>query len=195
MSRQLTLSGKVAARWKVYGKPTKNCKQFVNAFLADECRCSPSLPLQQAKKMTEAAWKATDHGTDEVVVSNVLSSSTNDDECVMISFIVPVPKFPSNAKFPSDVLTLKYILLFLRQRTPVFWCQKESVIGVQMGEGGWGGGEGVTPMWKTLRSGNKCELMSWPLRRCLAYHVLGEFTSNSQKDQTFSLSTLTGKIE
>ena len=51
MSRQLTLFGKVAASQKVYGKPTNNYKQFVNAFVANERRCSPSLLLQQAKKL------------------------------------------------------------------------------------------------------------------------------------------------
>ena len=82
----------------------------MNTFVADERRCSPSLPLQQAK-LVDAAWKAADHGKDEVVVSEVLSSSTNDGECMTKSFVTPVPKFPSDTKFPSDVLALKYILL------------------------------------------------------------------------------------
>ena len=73
----------------------------MNAFLADECRCSPSLPLQQAK-LEDAAWKAANHGKDEVVVSDVLSSSANDGECMTKSFVVPVPKFLSDTKFPSD---------------------------------------------------------------------------------------------
>ena len=84
------------------GKPTNKCEQFVNAFVADKRRCSPSLLLQQAKKLADAAWKAADHGKDEVVMSDVLSSSSNDGECVMISFVVPVPKFPSDKKFLSD---------------------------------------------------------------------------------------------
>ena len=58
-----------------------------------------SLPLQQAKKLAEAAWKAVDHGKDEVVVSDVLSSSANDGECVTKSFVVLVPKFLSDTKF------------------------------------------------------------------------------------------------
>ena len=65
----------------------------MNALVADEHRCSPSLPLQQAK-LADAAWKAADHGKDEVVVSDVLSSSVNDGECVTKSFVVPVLKFP-----------------------------------------------------------------------------------------------------
>ena len=38
--------------------------------------------------MVDAAWKAADHGKDEVVVSDVLSFSANDDEGVTKSFIV-----------------------------------------------------------------------------------------------------------
>ena len=42
----------------------------MNASVADVCerRCSPLLPLQQAK-MVDASWKVADHGKDEVVVS------------------------------------------------------------------------------------------------------------------------------
>ena len=130
MWQQLTLLGKVAAIWKVYGKPTNTYEQFLTAFVADECRCSPLLPLQQAKELADAGWKVADHSKDEVVVSDVLSSSASDGEYSMKSFIVPVPKFPSDTKFPSDmkfpsdVLILKYILLFLRPQTRVFWHQK-----------------------------------------------------------------------
>ena len=63
----------MAASRKGYGKPTNIYKQFVNAFVADERRCSPSLPLQQVKMLAVAAWKAVNHGKDEVVVSDVLS--------------------------------------------------------------------------------------------------------------------------
>ena len=42
---------KGAASQKEYGKPTDNCEQFVNALVADEPHCSPSLPLQQVKKL------------------------------------------------------------------------------------------------------------------------------------------------
>ena len=42
------------------------------------------------------------HGKDEVIVSDIMSSSAYDGECVTKSFVVPVPKFPSNAKFQSD---------------------------------------------------------------------------------------------
>ena len=80
------------SRTTVYGKTTINYEDFVSTFVADECRCSPSLPLQQAK-FVDAAWKVTDHGKDEVVVSDDLSSSVNNGECVTKSFIVPVPKF------------------------------------------------------------------------------------------------------
>ena len=83
----------------------------MNAFVADECHCSPSLPLQQAKKLADAAWKVAIHGKDEVVVSDVLSSSANDKECMTKSFVVPVSKFPSGIKFSSDVLIMKYTLL------------------------------------------------------------------------------------
>ena len=74
---------------------------FVNAFIADECRCSPSLPLQQAM-LADAAWKVANRGKDEVVVLDVLSSSANDSECMTKSFVVPIPKFLSDTKFPSD---------------------------------------------------------------------------------------------
>ena len=67
---------------KAYGKPTNNYEQFVNAFVVDERRCSLLLPLQQVKKLADTAWKAADHGKVEVVVSDVLSSSANDSECV-----------------------------------------------------------------------------------------------------------------
>ena len=60
---------------KVYGKPTNNCEQFVNAFVTDEHRYSPSLPLQEANELA-------DQGKEEVVVSNVLSSSANDGQCM-----------------------------------------------------------------------------------------------------------------
>ena len=39
-----------------------------------------TLLLQQAEKFVDAAWKAADHGKDEVVVSYVPSSSANDGE-------------------------------------------------------------------------------------------------------------------
>ena len=110
----------------VCGNPTNTYEQFVNAFVADKCRCSPSLPLQQAK-LADAVWKAANHGKDEVVVSDVLSSSANDGECMTKSFVVPVPKFLSDTKFPSDRcadMTLKCTPLFLRPQTPVFWRLK-----------------------------------------------------------------------
>ena len=55
-----------------------------------------------------------DHGKNGVVVSDILSSSANDGECVTKSFVVPVPKFSSEVKFSPDVLTPKYTLLLLR---------------------------------------------------------------------------------
>ena len=64
-----------------------NCNQFVNAFVADEHRCSPSLPLQQANKLAGTARKVADHGKDKEVMSNVLSSSANDSECVTKSLL------------------------------------------------------------------------------------------------------------
>ena len=158
MSCPLTLFGKEAASQKVYGKLTNNCKQCVNAFVSDEHHCSPSLPLLQEKKLADAAWKEADHGKDQVVVSDVLSSSANDGERVMKCFVVQVPKFLSENKFPSDVLTLKYILLLLRPQTPVFWHQKKSRL---CSDGG--GRKRVAPRRKTLRSENKCKLMRWPL--------------------------------
>ena len=133
MSLQPTLFGKVASSRKVYGKPTNNCEQFVNACVADESRCSPSLPLQQAKKLVDAAWKAADHGKDKVVVSHVLSSSTNDGECMMKSFVVPVPEFPLDTKFPSDVLSLKSIA-FEATNSSILASGK-SAICVRMGGG------------------------------------------------------------
>ena len=33
----------------------------MNAFVADDCHCSPSLSLQQANKLVDATWKAADH--------------------------------------------------------------------------------------------------------------------------------------
>ena len=94
MSRQLTLFGKVVASRKVYGKPTNNYEQFVDAFVTDE-----------RHYITHKVCK--------------------------ISFMYMCI---------SNVLILKYTLLFLRPQTPVFWHQKTAIC-VQMGEG-----EGVTPM-------------------------------------------------
>ena len=80
----------MAASRKVYGTPTNNYQKFVNGLVADERRCSSLLPLQQAKKLADAAWKLVDHGKDEVV-----ASSANDGEYVTKSFVVQVPNFPS----------------------------------------------------------------------------------------------------
>ena len=79
-----------------------------------------------------------DHNKGKMVVSAVRSSSVNDDECLMKSFIVPVPKFPSDTKFLSDVLTVKYTLLFLRPQTPVFQHQNRCDL-CSDGGGGEGG--------------------------------------------------------
>ena len=106
-------------------------------FVADERRCYPLLPLQQAK-LADAAWKAADHGKHEVDMSDVLSSSANKGECVTKNFIVPVPKFPSDTKLSSDVLTLKYTLLRCCTNSSIVASEK-SVICVRMGEGGEGG--------------------------------------------------------
>ena len=104
MSRQLTLFGKVAASWKAYGNPTNNWKQFVNASLADECRCSPSLSLQQAN---ETNWRML-HGKRPIMARTrwlcqifCLPCSANDGECARKSFVVPIIKSPSGTKFPS----------------------------------------------------------------------------------------------
>ena len=67
-----------------------------------------SLIATTSASKVDAAWKAADHCKDGVVVSDLLSSSANDGECMTKRFVVPVPKFP------SDVLTLKYTLLILR---------------------------------------------------------------------------------
>ena len=90
----------------MYGKPTKTYEQFGNAFVANEHRCSPSLSLQQAKKFADAAWKAAYHGKNEVVVSDVLSSSANDSECMRDEKLrcSLVPKFPPDTKFPCDMI-------------------------------------------------------------------------------------------
>ena len=120
----------------VCGNLTDTYEQFVNAFVADECHCSPSLPLQQAK-LADAAWKAANHGKDKVVVSDVLSSSANDGECMSKSFVVPVLKFLSDTKFLSDWCADNEM-----HTTPVFWHQKKCDL-CSDGEG-WEGG--VTPM-------------------------------------------------
>ena len=49
-----------------------------------------------SKKLVDVAWKVTNHGKDEGVVSDVVSSCPNDGECVMKSSIAPVPKFVSS---------------------------------------------------------------------------------------------------
>ena len=41
-----------------------------------------------------------------MAVSDVLSCIANDGECVIKSFIAPVPKFSPDTKFLFDVLTL-----------------------------------------------------------------------------------------
>ena len=93
MSRELTFFGKVAASRKVFGKLTNNCEQFVNAFVDDERCCSALLPLQQAKKPADAVLKADDLGKDEVIVSDVLSSSVNESECLTKALFVHLQNF------------------------------------------------------------------------------------------------------
>ena len=44
----VALFGKVAAGWKIYGKLVNQNKEFVNAFVADEHRCSASLSPQKS---------------------------------------------------------------------------------------------------------------------------------------------------
>ena len=51
----------------------------------------------------------------------------------MTSFVVPVPKFSSVSKFPSDMLILKHTLLFVR---PQYSGIRKSAICVRMGKGG-----------------------------------------------------------
>ena len=115
----------------------------MNAFVAEEGRCSSSLPLLQAKKLVNAAWKVADHGKDEVIVSDVLSSSASDGEteCVTKSCVAPVPKFPSDTKFPSDVLILTCTLLFLRPKIQYSGIRLKCDLCSDVGEG-----EGVAPM-------------------------------------------------
>ena len=78
----------------------------MNAFVADDRHFSPSLLLQQAKKLADTAGKMDDHGKEVVGVSEVLCSSANDGEFVTKIFVVPV------LKFLSDVKKLKYTFLF-----------------------------------------------------------------------------------
>ena len=104
---------KVAASWKVYDKQTNNCEQFVNAFVPDERCCSPSLPLQQAKKLigkccveSGRSWQ----GWGGWVGCSVFQCEWRwvCEEMLLCSS----SKIPVWYKFSSDVLTLKYTRLF-----------------------------------------------------------------------------------
>ena len=181
----------------INGKTTKNYTQFVNAFVAHECCCSPLLPLKQAK-LADAAWKAVDHGKDKMVVSSVLSSRANAGECMTKSFIDPAPKFQADTKFLSDnnVLKMKYTV-FLRPQSPVLWDQKKVWFVFEWGRGR---GRGHTYV-KALRSENKCKLVRWPGPcACVCVCVCGwssntnfqgakVFISSSPVPKAFVLST------
>ena len=106
--------------------------------------------------------KTADHGKNEVAVS----SSVNNDECVMKSFIVPVTILQSDTKFPFDVLTLKYTIL--RPQTPVLWLQKKSDLCSVGGRGGE-----VSYLCERQYIQKMCELIRWPLKEQIqnTFHV------------------------
>ena len=141
MSWQLTLLGKVTAIYsrKAYGKPTNSYEQFVNAFVVDERHCSPSLPLQQVKKLADAAWKAADHGEVEAVVSDVLFSSANDgawvrDENLRCSSF-------KNSVWYEGLVWCAYTELHtsvVKATNSSILATEKSAICVRMGEGGRG---------------------------------------------------------
>ena len=80
MSQQLTLFVQVAASWKVHGKLTNNHKNnFSMLLLLINITVLPRCHHSKKNKLADAAWKAADHGKDEVVVLDVLFSSADDN--------------------------------------------------------------------------------------------------------------------
>ena len=151
MSRQLTLFRKVAASRKVYGKPTNKREQFVNAFVADERRCSPSLPLQQAKKLI-GGW--------------CMESGRpwqGRGGCVRCSILQCEWRWVRDKKLDCSSSEIPIWYVDTEIHTFAFKATNSSILVSEKVRFVFGWERGVTPMWKTLRSENKCELMRWPL--------------------------------
>ena len=127
MSRQLTLFGKVPVSQKVYGKLTNNYEQLVNAFVADERR-SPS-------------------GCGQMFCLPVRMTESAWRKASLFQFW--------NSRFLNLCWHVHIYLMCwysFKATYSSILASKKSAICVRMGEGGGG----VTPMWKTLGSENKC---------------------------------------
>ena len=73
MSRQLNLFGKpVVRKAGPYHSPSNRYEKFVNAYVA--CNPGPSLPLVEAKRKADDAWRETGNGENEEEVEMMLSA-------------------------------------------------------------------------------------------------------------------------
>lgn len=90
MSRQLNLFGKPVARQKpIYVSPKTKYEEFVNAFVL----CNSKLPLSDAKRQADDAWRAAGKGENSSEVEKVLSAAASvvaaDEKLSGKSFVVP----------------------------------------------------------------------------------------------------------
>ena len=77
MSRQLNLLGKpVVRKAGPYRSPSNRYEKFVNAYVA----CNPGLPLVEAKRKADDAWRETGNGEKEEEVEIMLSAEASLEE-------------------------------------------------------------------------------------------------------------------
>ena len=77
MSRQLNLFGKpVVRKAGPYRSPSNRYEKFVNAYVA----CNPGLPLVEAKRKADGAWRETGNGENEEEVEMMLSAEASLEE-------------------------------------------------------------------------------------------------------------------
>ena len=89
MSRQLNLFGKpVVRKAGPYRSPSNRHEKFVNAYVA----CNPGLPLKEAKRKADDAWRETGNGENEEEVEIMLSAEAfleeKDKRLAGSSFVV-----------------------------------------------------------------------------------------------------------
>ena len=77
MSRQLNLFGKpVVRKAGPYCSPSNRYEKFVNAYVAS----NPGLPLVEAKRKADNAWRETGNGENEEEVEMMLSAEASLEE-------------------------------------------------------------------------------------------------------------------
>ena len=77
MSRQLNLFGKpVVRKAGPYRSPSNRYEKFVNAYVA----CNPGLPLNEAKRKADDAWRETGNGETEEEMEMMLSAEASLEE-------------------------------------------------------------------------------------------------------------------